>query len=410
MLDEYERDEALLHFQRGAVLERAHRVHEAVEEYRQAIARYPHLREAHDALGFYYQRYGQLAKAAEEFRVVANLEDNFLSHFNLGYVLLEIERYDEALTTFLRCLELIPADPATHYEVACLRYIRGEYAEALEHLEIALQTYREDWAIYRLHGRCMIQLGRYDEAHTAFETSLLYALRPAAIHEVQLLLATVERHRAHGAGESLKARHYADYGVAQLGSAQDNGLNLQSVAEYHFTYPDIATTLRRLAALAAPNTWDCTSVVALDRLAQPVASALAQMLHLPLRESSALPLEARPLQVIAIGREPELLDVAAEQTQGRGVSFCLGLNWLRRSQTVPDVSGVVVEGACSVPWEPELRRLRALGASAEHIDRCLRHAADQIIAASADLAADPSLAAQVAYYHHDRTLLRFLQQ
>ena len=49
MLDESQREEALIHFQRGLNLERAHRVGEAVEEYRRAIARYPHLREAHDA-------------------------------------------------------------------------------------------------------------------------------------------------------------------------------------------------------------------------------------------------------------------------------------------------------------------------------------------------------------------------
>src|SRR6476660_852604 len=74
MLDESQREEALIHFQRGLNLERAHRVGEAVEEYRRAIARYPQMREAHDALGFYYQRHGLLAKAAEEFRVVASLE------------------------------------------------------------------------------------------------------------------------------------------------------------------------------------------------------------------------------------------------------------------------------------------------------------------------------------------------
>ena len=77
MLDEFQREEALIHFQRGLILERANRVEEAVEEYRRAIAHYPHLREAHDALGFYYQRHGLLAKAAEEFRVVANARRRF---------------------------------------------------------------------------------------------------------------------------------------------------------------------------------------------------------------------------------------------------------------------------------------------------------------------------------------------
>src|ERR1044071_3935226 len=107
MLDETQREEALIHFQRGLILERANRVGEAVEEYRRAIAHDPHLREAHDALGFYYQRRGLLAKAAEEFRVVARLEGDFLSHFNLGYVLIELGRHDEALEAFHCCPALM---------------------------------------------------------------------------------------------------------------------------------------------------------------------------------------------------------------------------------------------------------------------------------------------------------------
>src|SRR5690349_18418430 len=108
MLDDVQREEALIHLQRGLHLERAHRVEEAVAEYRRAIARDPHLREAHDALGLYYQRHGLLAKAAEEFRVVANLDGDFLSYFNLGCVLIELGRHDEALATFQRCLALQP--------------------------------------------------------------------------------------------------------------------------------------------------------------------------------------------------------------------------------------------------------------------------------------------------------------
>lgn len=229
MLDEYQRDEALLHFQRGMVLERAHRVAEAVEEYRRAIARYPHLREAHDALGFYYQRYGLLAKAADEFRVAANLEDDFLSHFNLGFVLLDMERHDEAMDAFMRCLDLIPDDPATHYEVASLHFLNANYLDALTHVQIALQRYSEDWEIYKLRGRCMIQLGRYDEARTSFEAARTWAVRPATLVEIDGLLQSVERYR-EDVGDTLKDRLYANEGVAYLGSAQDDGVNLHKAA------------------------------------------------------------------------------------------------------------------------------------------------------------------------------------
>jgi len=406
MLEEYQRDEALLHFQRGLVLERSHRVEEAVAEYRRAIARNPHLREAHDALGFYYQRYGLMAKAAEEFRVVANLEDDFLSHFNLGYVLLEMERYDHALVAFTRCLELIPEDPATHYEVAYLRFLRGEYLDAMNHLRCALQVYREYWEIFKLMGRCLLQLGQYDEAQTALEDARTYAIRPSACSEVEALLASVARSREVGNQGTVKARLYAEHGVVYLGSAQDDGLLLHEAAEYHFTYPDIATTLRRFARLAHGCGWQFTCVTAIDRMAQPLVVAIAALLGLPECPARALAPDARPLMVLAIGRESELLDVARERAGSDSVSFCLGLNWLRRSQVLPDISGVLVRGACSVPWEPELRRLCAVGAPAAQIERCLAQAAAQIAAAD-DIAEDVTLDAQVSYYAQDHRQLRF---
>jgi len=409
MLDEYQRDEAILHLQRGLVLERAHRVDEAVEEYRRAIARDPHLREAHDALGLYYQRYGLYAKAAEEFRFVAKLEvGDFLAHFNLGYVLLEIGRHDEAMQVFQHCLSLIPDDPATNYEVACLHYIRGSYIESLQHTQIALERYAEDWALYKLRGCCMLRLGNYDEAQVAFERARTWATRPTAQAEIGALLASVERHRECGDTPSFKDQLYASYGIVQLGSAQDDGIQLREMAEYHFTYPDIATTLRRMVGLAQASAWGFTCVIGLDRLAAPVASALSAMLGLPMCGTDALCCNARPLLVMAVGREQELLDIARERNGGCGASFCLGLNWLGRGSYHPDIIGVIARGACSVPWEPELRRLRSLGAPAEQIDRCLACALEQIMAASADLDADPTLGAQIDYYTDKHPNLRFI--
>ncbi len=406
MLEEFQRDEALLHFQRGLVLERSHRVEEAVAEYRRAIARNPHLREAHDALGFYYQRYGLMAKAAEEFRVVATLEDDFLSHFNHGYVLLEMQRHDHALVAFSRCLELLPDDPATHYEVAYLRFLRGEYLDAMTHLRCALHVYREDWEIFKLMGRCLLRLGHYDEAQAALEDARTHATRPSACSEVEALLASVARSREVGKDGALKARLYAEQGVVYLGSAQDDGLLLHEAAEYHFTYPDIAITLRRFAHLAGECGWQFSCVTAIDRMAQPLVVAIAALLGLPECPASALTPGARPLMVLAIGRESELLDVARERAGSTSVSFCLGLNWLRRSPKLPDISGVAVHGACSVPWEPELRRLCAVGAPAAQIERCLAQAAAQIAAAS-DIAEDATLDAQVAYYAQAHRQLRF---
>jgi tetratricopeptide (TPR) repeat protein len=404
MLDEFQREEALIHFQRGLNLERAHRVVEAVEEYRRAIAHYPHLREAHDALGFYYQRHGLLAKAAEEFRVVASLEDDFLSHFNLGCVLVELGRYDEALAAFERCVAFEADDPACRYEIALIHFLKGEYATALAQLDAPLRHYPDDWEVLHLLGSCRLRLGQYDEALAAFSAALHQAPRPAAQAEVIEQICTIERYRDIGEPRSAKDRLYADHGVVYLGSSQDDGMRLEEFQDYHFTYPDIGATLRRFIALQEGLGWYFTCVVALDRQAAPLAEALANLLDVPQRRSDDILPDDLPLLVLGIGREAELLKLAIERVPGEAVTFCLGLNWLRHGKLLPDVTGVVARGACSVPWESELRRLRCDGAPPAQVDACQHHAAEQIVAATRDTTPDLNSARQVRYYRRHRHL------
>jgi tetratricopeptide (TPR) repeat protein len=398
MLEKFERDEGIRHFQRGVALERVNRILEAVEEYRQAIARYPHLREAHAALGFYYQRNGLLAKAAEEFHIVANLEGDFLSYFNLGHLLVELERYDEALDAFHHCLNLDPADAATHYEVAFIHYVHGAFKTALEHVQIPLQNYPEDWEVLNLLGKCHLGAGEYDDALHAFGKALLLSHTPEI--EANLLdnIATVERHREFITIENTKDRLYAQEGVVYLGSAQDNGLATEEVADYHFTYPDIAVTLQRFMALQRACQWNFTALVATDKVSQPLALALGDLLDVPVRQVANLKPNDIALLVMAVAREVELLVLTLDHMPCRTITFCLGLNWLRHSPVLPDVTGIVARTACSVPWEPELRRLCADGASPEPITMCSHHAAAEICLAVNETPLDTNLQRQVRYY------------
>jgi len=113
------------------------------------------------------------------------------------------------------------------------------------------------------------------------------------------------------------------------------------------------------------------------------------------------------LLVLAVGREAELLKLAAERVPGEAITFCLGLNWLRHSKLLPDVTGIIARSACSVPWEPELRRLRSDGAPHEQVAACLARAAAQIVAAVHDMPPSPTLARQVRYYSRRHRHLRF---
>jgi tetratricopeptide (TPR) repeat protein len=406
MLGEYQREEALIHLRRGIVLERANRVEEAVVEYRRAVAHNPNLAEAHGALASYYRRHGLLAKAADALRTVAILSDTLTAHSTLGGVLLELGRIEEALASFERCLRLAPDFAPAHYALASARLRSGDYQAALGHLRRALPHYQDAWELHHLEGSCHLHLGRYDEAQAAFEQALVLA--PAARPVVEERLAALGRYRALGRLGTLKDRLYAEAAVALLGSAQDDGVGLQAGADYYFTYPDIATTLRRLCALAADWPLGAEAVVPADRLAEPIAAALARALDLPLRPPSALARGERAVVVLAAGPQPELLALVAQRSGGAALTFCLGLARLWHGE-LPDISGVVVRGACGVPWEAELHRLRALGAPPREVEACLGRAAAEIIRALSELPAETNLASQREYYRlHDQ--LRFLKR
>lgn len=404
MLDNFEQDEGIRHFQRGVALERVNRIYEAVEEYRQAIASYPHLREAHAALGYYYQRNGLLAKSAEEFRIVSSLDGSFLSNFNLGHILVELEQYEEAMHAFQYCLRLVPDDPATHYEIAFIHFVQGEYTEALKYLELPTKNYPEDWEVLNLSGKCHLGLKQYDEAMDEFARALDLTSNPQIENELLDNLTTIDRYQEFETLTSFKDKMYVREGVICLGSSQDDGLTIETQQDYHFTYPDIGTTLKRFLALQHAYAWQFTAIVAVDKPSLPLAKAIGQLLNLPLCAVPDLDANDTPLMVAAVAREPELLLVMIEHAPCASVTFCLGLNWIRHSNILPDMTGVATLGACSVPWEPTLRRFYADGAPKEQIQACIEDATNQILESVSHTDSCENLQQQVEYYtrHHRR--------
>ncbi|NTW00524.1 MAG: tetratricopeptide repeat protein [Oscillochloris sp.] len=398
MQDEHNREVGMRYFQRGIAFERSNRIAEAVEAYRQAIASYPYLSEAHNALGFYYQRSGLLAKAAEEFRMVASLAGDFLAYFNLGYILVELERYDDALDAFERCLVFDSNDSATHFEMGLIHYSRGDYTSALDHLQLPLRSYPGDWEIHSLVGKCHLGMRHYDEAMSAFGRALLLANSSQAQVELLDNINTVERYREFRSLATVKDQLYAQEGVIYLGSAQDDGLHVSEVQDFHFTYPDIGTTLQRLIALIKSLRWSFTAIVCGDTLTRPLADALAHLLEIPQRSVDQLGTDDRALLLIAVAREAELLLLTLERLPCPATAFCLGLNWLRHSKVLPDLIGITAHRACSVPWEGELRHLRADGAPIQRIDACVSLAAQQIIQAVHETPIDSNLPRQIRYY------------
>ncbi len=408
MIDETKRVAGRRHLRYGLAFERTQRPASAADHFRMAIAADPTLRDAHNALAFHYQQQGLLAKAAEAFAAVANLADDYFAHFNLGFVLIELERYNEAEREFRRCLELDPGDVAAQLELAYIYVARGEYETALILLEKPRQRYYDDWAVFHLLGRCYFHLQRYDEAQQAWQQSLALATTPEAQLELLSCLQSVERRREFRTCNGSKDDLYVREGVVCLGSAMDDGLNIHPLVRYQLREEDVARTVQRFLALARSSGWYFGGVATPDPYSKPLALAVAQLLDVPLLNLYHLPTITEPvLIVIAVGHSADLLAVARERLPVPSPGFCLALNWMRHSKMLPEIIGIIVEGTSTNPWESALQELTPT----EQVVRS-QQIAERLVQHVKTLPAEDNLPRQIRYYtrHHRRLAINALYQ
>ena len=95
--------------------------------------------DAHFRLGVRYRAQAELVKAAEQFRLAAELAPSDPAvHLNLGIVLGEMGRTGEALASFDRVLEIDPGSLPALFNRGVLLMRQGAYAEAISTFEKAL--------------------------------------------------------------------------------------------------------------------------------------------------------------------------------------------------------------------------------------------------------------------------------
>ncbi len=394
MTDETRRVASRRHLRYGLAFERSQHPLAAANHFRMAIAADPTLRDAHNALAFHYQQQGLLAKAADEFAAVTNLADDYFAHFNLGFVLIELERYNEAEREFRRCLELDPNDAAAQLELAYIHAARGEYAAALTLLEVPRQRYYDDWAVFHLLGRCLFQLQRYEEAQEAWQQALALATSPNVQFELLSGLQSIERRREFHTCSGIKDDLYVQEGVICLGSTMDNGITIHPLNEYQVNERDAARTIQRLLALVRSSNWHFGGVTAPDLVSKPLAMAIAHLLDIPMVNLHHPPEMTTPILIaIAVGHSADLFTIARERLPAPSAGFCLALNWTRRSKLLPEIVGIVVEGKCTVTWAAELHRAPA-GEQTNQIQQI----ADRLVEQVQSLPGEDNLPRQIRYY------------
>ena len=126
----------------------------AVDTLHRALQSDPSLRKAHYFAGQADIRWEHWPEAAEEFQAELKLEPadpNAL--YNLGFVYLQQSRVDDAAALFRQVLSAQPNHANANYELGKILMDRGQWKEAVDHLEIAAQLSPEtDYMHYQLQA------------------------------------------------------------------------------------------------------------------------------------------------------------------------------------------------------------------------------------------------------------------
>jgi tetratricopeptide (TPR) repeat protein len=108
---------------------------EAIDAYRRALEIDPRHADAHLNLGRLLHEEADLEAAEHHYRAALGSADDATARFNLGVVLEDQERFEEALATYMELLERDDSYADAHYNLAGLYERLGRKDAALRHLK-----------------------------------------------------------------------------------------------------------------------------------------------------------------------------------------------------------------------------------------------------------------------------------
>ena len=119
---------------------------------------------------FYYDH----QKAEEEFKIAISLNPNYATaHQWYAEYLMDMRRFDEAITEIERALELDPLSLIMHCVRGSIYYYSKQYDKAIAALGEALKLDRDFWLAHRLLSLNYLEKGMYDEAIEAYKNTLI---------------------------------------------------------------------------------------------------------------------------------------------------------------------------------------------------------------------------------------------
>ena len=209
---------SVAHIRRGADLERAGKIDEAIQEQQEALRVDPKAVQAHINLIALHGRLGQYESAAEHYRAALDLDRNQADlHYNYGVLLLKQRRPEEAERAFRAALEINPYYADAHDNLGVLSEQQGRLNDAVRHFEEAVGNRPNDRAAHFHLGRLRANQAEYDEAIRHF----LKTLTPEDESTPRYLYALAATYaRAGNSGEALRYARTAQEQAAARGQAE----------------------------------------------------------------------------------------------------------------------------------------------------------------------------------------------
>ena len=169
--------------QQAAFLGSRGRIREALERYRQILAREPrNFGVLHD-VGILCAEAGALQDAEHFLARACEVQPrNAGAHFNHGLILQDLKRYDEALSSYDKALRLKPDFTEAHNNCGNVLHDIGCYEEAAKSFDKALSFNPGSAEIHNNKGNALEKLNRYDEALASCDLALVLKADYAEAH------------------------------------------------------------------------------------------------------------------------------------------------------------------------------------------------------------------------------------
>ena len=194
------------------------RYKDAADGFRKVLDIHPDIGELYINYGVACRAYGNLPEAESAYRnAIRLLPENALAWFNLGNLLNDLRRSDEALHALQKADVLQPGTPEILNNIGIQHYARGEIESAVWHYEAALIGNPDFADVLTNYGNALQRLYRLDEAQIALERALeLSPDNPTYRLNMSTFLAAAGRHddALYWANQAIKAN--PAYSEAQL--------------------------------------------------------------------------------------------------------------------------------------------------------------------------------------------------